>query len=150
MSSSSTILCSVIPMPLHSTGQLGWAHFAAAQEASVLPSAYSAHSGAVTICSRGRQRERGGGRELGNRLLWMHSVKGLHYIISQLFIKQHVHIENAFSFKRFMLILAHLTSLFSVFQGHLFCCILEIQRDVQWAVCAQQWNSAHVLCWCCR
>lgn len=45
------ILCSVIPLPQCSTGQLVQAHI---KSRSVVPSAYSAHSGAVTVCSRSR------------------------------------------------------------------------------------------------
>lgn len=149
MSSCSRILCSVIPLPLRFTGQLGPAHI---QSSSVgICGAYSAHSGAVTVCSRSRMERAGSGETdcSGYTVKGQHQSRRNHLHNCPAVIKPQSHLctlcQNLYT-----CLCRVLTSLFSVFQSHLLCCILEIQRDVQWAVCPQQWSGAHVLCWCCR
>lgn len=69
--------------------------FGAALWGPVVPAAYSAHSGALAVCSRIQVEKN---RHWGNRLLWMHSVKGQHkskWILLQscpVVHKKHIHL----------------------------------------------------------
>lgn len=97
MSSRSTILCSVIPLPLSSTGQPGQAHI---QSSSV------GICGAQCLFSRfwcGKGLFQKLSKERRHRLVWMHSVKGQHKSkwnhLNNFPVVQKSHIINIFIFK---------------------------------------------------